>query len=51
MQASPQEKKSVDYLRNPSSLDENPTKSHQDRELNILLEQLRQVGQDQNEHY
>ncbi|MDH4468993.1 MAG: hypothetical protein QE271_13120 [Bacteriovoracaceae bacterium] len=59
MQAQPQEKKSVDYMRNPSSQDgpedagssHNTHKSSQEKELNLLLEQLRQVEQDQNEHY
>ena len=53
MQDAPQEKKSVDYLRTPSAEEKTSKEARgaSDKEINRLLEQLRQVGQDQNEHY
>jgi len=57
MQSNAAEKKSVDYLRNPSSQDNGRVpvsekeKSTTDKELDLLMEQLKRVGQDQNEHY
>ena len=60
MQASRLEKKSIDYLRNPSSQTTQEServpyteeeRATTDKELKQLMEQLKRVGQDQNEHY